>query len=144
MSISNLYSSGQHKMNLSHFANIVKIAKIDNLITDEEKQLLNKVAKRLNINEIDFEKILKSPDSYPIKSPVSYDERIERLYHLAKMILADGKADLEEVKLMRKIAVGLSFKKDNVEKVCDEAIHLVIKDNDLDDFIAAIKNVDSI
>jgi hypothetical protein len=43
---------------------------------------------------------------------------------------------------MRKIAIGLNFSIDNAEKVCDEAIFLVINNNDLNDFIAAIKKVD--
>jgi hypothetical protein len=33
MAISDLYSSGQHKQELGHFANIVKVAKVDGKIT---------------------------------------------------------------------------------------------------------------
>lgn len=144
MSISDLYSSGQHKQELGHFASIVKLAEDDGVITEGEQKLLDRSARRLNINEEEYKAILKSPEKYPVNPPVSYDDRIERLYRLAKMVLADGKVDLHEVQLMRKIAVGLHFEEDNAEKVCDEAIHLIINDNDLDDFTLAIKKVDSI
>ena len=57
------------------------------------------------------------------------------------MIFADEEVAKEEVGILRKIALALNFSDKNVEKVCDEAIHLVLNDNDLDDFTTAIKNV---
>jgi uncharacterized tellurite resistance protein B-like protein len=143
MAISDLYSSGQHKQELGHFANIVKIAKVDGKITKGEKALLIRAGKNLNITLEEFEIILKNPEKYPINPPVIYEERIERLYRLAKMILADGEAKTAEVALMQKIAVGLRFSIENAEKVCDEAIQLVLNNNQLPDFIIAIKKVDS-
>ncbi|CAL2103775.1 conserved protein of unknown function [Tenacibaculum sp. 190130A14a] len=144
MSISDLYSSGKHKQEIGHFASIVKIAKTDQIITEGEQRLLNLAAKKLHISDHEYEEILKSPEKFPVNAPVSYDERIERLYRLTKMIFADDSVDKNEVTLMRKIAVALQFPLDNVEKVCDEAIHLVMNDNDLEDFTTAIKKVNAV
>jgi len=144
MSISDIHLSGKHKGELGHFANIVQIAKKDNKITKGEQKLLDKLAISLHINEVEYQILLEAPEKYPLNPPVSYDERIERLYHLTKMIFADGKVSEDEVKLMRKVAIGLSFSPDNVEKVCDEAIHLVMNDNDLEEFTKAIKKVNKI
>ncbi len=141
MSISDLYSSGKHLQEIGHFASIVKIAKVDNTITEGEQKLLDRAAKKLNISSDEYEKILKSPENYPVNPPASYDDRIERLFRLTKMIFADEEVDKEEVGILNKIAVALQFPLDNVEKVCDEAIHLVLNDNDLEDFTAAIKRV---
>jgi len=79
-----------------------------------------------------------------VNPPVSYDESIERLYTLTKMIYADNKVDKEQMSLLHKISTALSFPLDNVEKVCDEAIHLVINENDLEDFTSAIKKVNAV
>lgn len=144
MALSDLYSSGKHKQEIGHFANVVKIAKADGKITDNEKALLIRAGKNLHISLEEFTIILNDPDKFPTNAPVSYNDRIERLYRLTKMILVDGEAKLTEVQLMRKIAIRLHFSHDNVEKVCDEAIHLVLNNNDLEDFIVAIKKVDSI
>jgi len=143
MAISDLYSSGQHKQELGHFSNIVKIAKLDGKITEGEKALLIRARKNLNITLEEFEIILKNPEKYPINPPVIYEERIARLFRLAKMILVDGEAKTEEVALMQKIAVGLHFSIENAEKICDEAVQLVLNNNELPDFIIAIKKVDS-
>jgi hypothetical protein len=65
------------------------------------------------------------------------------LYRLAKMILVDGEAKAAEVSLMRKIAIGLHFSVEKAEKICNEAIELVANKNELNDFIIAIKKIDS-
>ncbi|CAL2074826.1 TerB family tellurite resistance protein [Tenacibaculum finnmarkense genomovar finnmarkense] len=144
MSISDLYSTGKHKQEIGHFASVVKIAKTDGTISEKEQQLLERVAKKLNIDQTEYTAVLKSPEKYPVNPPVSYDERIERLYRLTKMVFADEHVDKKEVTLMQKIAVALQFPTDNVEKVCDEAIHLINNDNDLEDFTTAIKKVNTI
>ncbi len=144
MSISDLYSSGQHKQAVGHFASVVKIAITDGIIEEGEQKLLDKTAKILEIGEEEYKAILKNPDNYPVNAPVSYDERIERLYRLAKMILADNNVSKEEMALMRKISIALNFPVDNAEKVCDEAIHLIMNDNDLDSFTDAIKKVNAV
>jgi len=144
MSISDLYSSGEHKRNLGHFASVVKMAKIDEVISEGEQKLLDRTARRLNITDEEYKEILENPEKYPMNPPVGYDASIERLYSLTKMIYADDTPSKEEVGLLKKIAVGLTFPMDNIDKVCNEAVHLIMNDNDLDDFTAAIKAVNSI
>lgn len=143
MSISDLYSTGKHKQEIGHFASVVKIAETDGIISEGELLLLNRAAKKLNISNEEYQLILKSPEKYPINAPVSYEERIERLFLLTRMIFADEDVAKEEVGILRKIAVALHFSTENAEKVCDEAIHLVLNDNDLDDFTTAIKKVNA-
>ncbi|MCO7184205.1 TerB family tellurite resistance protein [Tenacibaculum sp. XPcli2-G] len=143
MSISDLYSSGKHKQEIGHFASIVKIAKTDGVISEGEQLLLDRAAKKLNINEEEYKGILKNPEKYPINAPISYEERIERLFHLTKMIFADENVAKEEVGILRKIAIALHFSTDNAEKVCDEAVHLVLNNNNLDNFTEAIKKVNA-
>jgi len=144
MPIYELYSWGKHNQEIGHFASIVKIALVDNTISEGEQKLLDRAARKLNIKDEEYQKILKNPENFPVNPPVGYDESIERLYFLTKMIFADGNVDKDEVALMRKITTALSFPLDNVEKVCDEAIHLVMNDNDLEDFTAAVKKVNAV
>ncbi|MGB1042793.1 MAG: TerB family tellurite resistance protein [Tenacibaculum sp.] len=144
MSISDLYSSGKHKQEIGHFASLVKIAKTDGIISKGEQKLLDRAAKKLNISKTEYEDILKRPEKYPVNPPVNYDDRIERLFRLTKMIFADAHIDKDQVILLQKTAVALHIPTDNVEKVCDEAIHLINNNNDLDDFTTAIKKVNAV
>ena len=144
MAISDYNLSGDQKRNLEHFASIARLAMADNVITEGEEILLKRLATRFHILEDQYEKILKNPAEYPVHTPHNYDERIERLYDLAKMIYADKDVTKEEAKILRKICVGLGFPLDNVEKVADEAIHLIMNENDLEVFNKAIKYVNRI
>ncbi len=141
MSVSklSLYANKGHKEALGHFANIVKIAKKDGVIVDSERKLLERMARELQVTEIEFDAVMENPDKFPINSPVSYDERIERLYSLSKMVLVDGTVDDLELQLLRRVAFKLHFEKD--EEVSKEAIRLIKEGVDLEDFTSAIKKV---
>jgi len=144
MAIVDYFATGEHKRNLGHFANLVEIAKIDDVITEGEEKLLKRTARRLNITDDEYKAVIKNPKKYPINPPIGYDASIERLYRLTQMIYADDTPTLDEVNVMKKVATALSFPLDNVDKVCSEAVHLVMNNNDLEDFITAIKKVNAI
>ncbi len=141
MSISDLYSSGLHKRSLGHFANIVKIALANGFIADSEKDLLDKMAKRLEISSPEYKNILKDPDAYHTNPPVDYDRRIERLFNLTEMVCADGKAGDGQLGLLNKISIGLGFSKEHFKDVTKEAINQFMKGSDIKEFAVAIKEV---
>lgn len=141
MAISDAFNTGGHKSNLGHFASIVKMALIDDVITEGEEKFLKRKARSLNITDEEVAKVLKNPDAYPINPPVSYDESIARLFRLTTMLYADETPSKEEVTFLKKIIVGLSFKTENIEKIASEAVHLIMNNNDEEDFSKAIKAV---
>lgn len=144
MALSDYNLSGEQKRNIAHFASIVRLALADDIITEGEEKLLKRVAKRFHILEEKYKEILENPDEYSQVTPHSYDERIEHLYDLATMVFADDDASKEEAKVLKKICIGLGFPIDNAEKVTDEAIHLILNNNDLEDFSKAIKRVNRV
>ncbi len=141
MAISDLFSSGQHKQEIGHFASIVKIAKTDSIISEGEKILLDRAAKKLHISATEYEKILENPDKFPVNPPVSYEERIERLHRLTQMIFANNHVEKEQVHLLRKIAVALHFSTDNIDQICSKAIQLIARNSDLETFSTSIKEI---
>jgi len=141
MSILDLFNRGFRKRNEDHFAAIVRVAMNDGVISDEEKAFLDRLAKKLDVSDIEYKKILKDFKSHPINPPLSYNHRLERLYDLSRMVSVDHiKGDHEEI-LLRKIAVGLGFSPENVEYVVGKALSLVSEHIDLDSFIYEIKNM---
>ena len=144
MSISNYNLKGDQKHNINHFAGLVKLAMADGEISEGESKLLNRAAKKLHILDEQVKNIIANYKDYPVTTPHGYDDRIELLYDLTKMLYADDEVASNEVSLLRRICVGIGFPVDNVDKVADEAIHLVLNDNDLEDFNKAIKYVNRI
>jgi len=141
MSFSDLFDSGFKKRNEDHFASIVRVAMDDGVISEEEKTFLDRLARRLAIGENDYINILKDYKSHPINPPTSYDNRLERLYDLSRMVYVDHiKGDHEET-LLIKIAVGLGFNPDNAKYVVDKALTLVNNGVDLETFTEEIKKM---
>jgi len=141
MSISDIYDNEFRKRNKDHFAAIVRLALIDDVITEDEQKFLNRLADNLNISKEDYKKIMKDYASHPINPPISYDHRLERLYDLARMVMADKIRSKNQVKLLRKFCVGLGFHAVNVKYIAKKALDLVKRGDDLDDFIYGIKNM---
>ncbi len=141
MSVLNYKFSGDEERRIGHFSSIVKLALADNIITEGEEKLLKKLADKLIISEELYNSIIKNPEKYSVKGLHNYNDRIEHLYDLAKMIYADGSVSKEEASVLIKICVGLGFPINNAEKIADEAIHLILKNNNLEDFTEAIKQV---
>ncbi|WP_299047903.1 hypothetical protein [uncultured Polaribacter sp.] len=141
MAILDIYTTGLQKQAVGHFANIVKLAKSDYKITEEENSFIEKMAIKLNIGLTTKNLVLKNPYLFPIQPPVHYEDRITRLYNLAKMIIADGKVALEEKKLLRKLAIGIGFPLSKAKRVCKKALKMVKQNKSLEDFIFEIKRV---
>ncbi len=141
MSISDLFDSGFQKRNQDHFAAIVKVAMTDEVITDEEKAFLDRLARRLDISDNDYKEILKDYNTHPINPPTSYDKRLERLFDLAKMVYADHVKGEGQVVLLEKLSIGLGFRSENAKYVVDKALILVNQGVDGDTFADEIKNM---
>jgi uncharacterized tellurite resistance protein B-like protein len=141
MSISDLFDSGFKKRNEDHFAAIVRVAMSDDIINDAEKAFLDRLARNLNISEHEYKLILKDYKTHPINPPLSYDRRLERLYDLARMVWADHMEGKDQVKMLKKICIGLGFKSENVKYITDKALKLVQQNIDLDTFTEEMKTM---
>ena len=141
MSISDLFESGFKKRNEDHFAAIVRVAMTDGVISDVEKAFLDRLATRLDITELEYKQILKDYNIHPINAPHSYDERLERLYDLARMVWVDDIEDPNQHWLLEKLCVGLGFHAQNVKYIADKALSLAHDKVDADTFNLEMKNM---
>ncbi|MEO9892365.1 TerB family tellurite resistance protein [Aurantibacter sp.] len=141
MSISDLFDSGFRKRNQDHFAAIVRVAMSDGVITEDERAFLDRLARKLDVSEDDYAKILKDYASHPINPPTSYDRRLERLFDLTRMVYADHELGEKQVSMLERMGVGLGFNPINVSYVVDKALKLVSAGVDEDNFIDEIKNM---
>ena len=124
MTFSELFDSGFKKRNQDHFAAIVRIAMDDNVITEEEKAFLDRLARKLNISKLVYDAILEDYKSHTINPPITSERRLERLFDLARMVYADHIKDEHEVLILTKIAVGLGYTK-NTEDIVNKALDIV-------------------
>ena len=124
MTFSELFDSGFKQRNQDHFAAIVRIAMDDDVVTEEEKAFLDRLARKLEISKAMYATIMKDYKTHPINPPATTELRLERLFDLARMVYADHIKDEHEVQILTKIAVGLGYTKDP-KAVVNKALDLV-------------------
>ena len=109
MSISEIFQTGERKQDISHFRNMVMIAKSDGVISEEEIELLHKIGRKISLSDDQTKAIIKNPEEHPITPPVSRIERFEQMVNLVQMVAADGKVEDSEMAILERIAVGIGY-----------------------------------
>lgn len=140
MSFADLYSSGEHRRNVAHFAALATLASIDGEISTEEKKLLDRFATKLDITESEYEEVFKKENKYPIDSTPDSEKRLERLYDLFRIVYSDHKIDDEERLLIKKYAIGLGFTGEKADAIIERSIAIFGGRIDFDDYLYLVKN----
>lgn len=134
MSFTDLFYSGTHRKNLSHFASMASLAAQDGMVTHKEEQLLKVFARRLDIHESEYKEILKDPRKYPIQPSNSIDHRLERILDLFKMMLIDKHIAREEVELIGRYGIALGFTKEQADNIIKRSLDLFNGDISVEDY----------
>lgn len=135
MPISDLFGHGEHLRNLGHFASIVNLAAVDGEITPAEEVQLRRFARKLDINENEYSKVLENPTGFPINPHNSVQERLQRLHDLFKIIFSDNVIDKEEARLVKRYAIGLGFSPDAADGIIKRSIDIFTGQIDFDDYL---------
>ena len=139
MSYSGIFSGNFKTRNRDHFAAIVRVALSDNIITEKEQKFINRLAILLEIDQSEVDQTIKNPESYPINPPSNEQRRLERLYDLSRIVVADDIADEDEIELLKKFILALGFPSEEVDLITKKAIKLVQNDTEEDEFISSFK-----
>src|SRR3970282_1653064 len=121
MSFSDLFDSEFKQRNKGHFSAIVRVALADGKFAPEEKAFLDKLALRLEISPPEYAEILENPLKYPINPPYLHEQRLERLFDLARMVHVDHHLGDKQDLLLRKIGLALGFPPENVDYIIEKA-----------------------
>lgn len=140
MGIADLYTSGEHRRNLAHFASLATLAAVDGEISSEEKGMLDRFATKLDITEAEYKEVMKKENKYPIVPPHDSEKRLERLYDLFRIIFSDHLIDDEEMVLLKKYAIGLGFSGEKADKIIEKSVAIFSGRIDFDDYIYLLKS----
>ncbi|MDT0643166.1 TerB family tellurite resistance protein [Zunongwangia sp. F363] len=124
MSFSDLFGSGEHLRNLSHFAAIVNLAAVDGEINPKEEVMLARFARKLDINEDEYARVLENPTAFPLTASHSVEKRLERLHDLFRIIYADHEMDDEEAEMIKRYAIGLGFSGEAADGIIKRSVEI--------------------
>ena len=100
----------------THVANLIKLAKSDRELIQDEVTFIKSIAIKLGVDSSDFNKIALNVESVKDVTPVSVEVKARQFYDILTLMSIDQKADKEEEKLSRELGQKLGFTNDQVER----------------------------
>ena len=135
MPIIDLYKHGEGRSNLAHFAALATLANLDGIITKEEKEILDYFAAKLGITDAEYKEVMKKDNKYPIESPLTHEERMERLYDFFRIIVSDFDMHKAQLHMVETYAIALGFSPVKAKKVIEKSIKIFSGQIDLQDYM---------
>ena len=106
-----------------HFTHLVKIALADGLVDNSEHELLQKFGKKLNLTEQEVELLIATPGKTTFHPPYHLSERFDQIYDIVKLILVNGNASQESMRIANCYVVAAGFEISEADKL----IHFLVK-----------------
>jgi len=103
----------------SHLLNLYALALTDSQFDEREILMLYKIAGEKGVPEEELEKLLLNPVTLKFQIPDTAEEKIAFLYDYAKMIVADGAIDENEMKSLEKFCLRFDFDTENIPVIVE-------------------------
>ncbi len=145
MGIIDAYENAEFRNKISVLATLIKLSFADGILDENEMKIIEKVAREYGLlDPEDLRFLIKNYEKYSLEPAYNYDERIEQLYYLTKIIYADGHIDKAELKILKNAIVALGFPPKNVDIIYETAIGKIVDEADPEEFTKAIKKANKL
>ena len=105
--------------NKSHLANLIRIAKADEVVSPEEILFIHTLALKLGISGDDFKQIVGDPERTKFVSPSNTKDKLAYFYELLVMMNMDLEVTEEERKISREIGSRFGLNLSKVDAALD-------------------------
>ena len=124
MPIVDLYKHSEARRNLAHFAAMATLAAVDGEINPNEKKVLDRFADKLGITDAEYKEVMKKENKFPIETPLTMKERLERLHDFFRIIFSDHEIEEEQRGMVERYAIALGFPPKMATEVVQKSIQI--------------------
>jgi uncharacterized tellurite resistance protein B-like protein len=111
----------------SHFLRLYNMALIDDSFDVLELQMLYRFGEERGIRKEELDKLFLNPVNHVSETIEDVNTKIEYLYDLTSMILADGKVEIDELNALKKYCKKFDFLDENIDELASYLIDSVQK-----------------
>lgn len=119
-----IFGGGNHKRKLGHFSALVKAVHVDGEMSPEEEFLLLRFARKLDINELEYNEIIKNPQKYNVYPTNSHEIRLKQLHDMLQIIFVDHAIDDEEERFLNRYALVIGFPETEAARIIKRSIEI--------------------
>ena len=102
------------QQNKEYFIHLVRVAKADDVISDNEFELLHEIGKKLRFTDPEIDTLIESTGKFDYIPPYELSSRFEQVYEIVKMTLSDGVIDKNEMRLASNFASKSGFTENEI------------------------------
>lgn len=114
MDTSEKYGQINRNQDEEHFYHLVQLAIADGVIHDDEMQMLHRCGRSIGLSDLEIDDTIESTKKTTFIPPYELSKRFEQMYDMVKMILADGKIDNTEMRLVTGLALKSGFNENEI------------------------------
>jgi uncharacterized tellurite resistance protein B-like protein len=103
----------------THFLNLYQMALTDSEFHEKEIVLLYNLAKEKGISKETIDSLILNASPLQLVYPETTTEKIEYLYDYARLILADGIVQAEEMKTLEKFCLKFQFEQSHIAAISE-------------------------
>lgn len=111
----------------SHFLRLYNMALIDDKFDVLELQMLYRFGEERGIRKEELDKLFLNPVNHISETIEDINTKIEYLYDLTSMILADGNVEVDELNALKKYCKKFDFLDENIDELAEYLIDSVKK-----------------
>lgn len=102
-----------------HLTQLLNMALSDNQLDPSEVRKIYEIAAAKGVSRAEMDVIIEDPGEVYMDHLHTVEEKVELLYDLALIILADNRVDPEEVSLLRDVILQLGFLPENTNTIAN-------------------------
>jgi uncharacterized tellurite resistance protein B-like protein len=123
----------------SHFLNLYSMALADTQIDTSELEALYKIGQEKGIEKSEIDYVILNPDKVKFSFPDTLEEKIVYLFDFAKIIIADGIVDKNEIKTLELFCNRFGFEETNASAITEFLISSAKDNKQTDELLLIIK-----
>jgi uncharacterized membrane protein YebE (DUF533 family) len=104
----------------NHIKNLLSLAKADGHVHEKERAVIIKIGKRYGLKEWQINQLMESDEKFTLDVPNNHRDKMNLLYDLMLIVLADGFVDKNEILFVENVVKEFGMKKEIVKWLIDE------------------------
>lgn len=106
----------------AHLVNLFLVAGADGRISRDEFELLFQLGRKVGVTDQELARITADHDDTALLLPETVEERVQHLFELITMVVADHKIHIREVELCKRIALAYGIEREVVDQLVDKLV----------------------
>jgi len=104
----------------NHIKNLLSLAKADGFVHEKERAVVMKIGKKYGLKDRQIIQLMESDEKFTLNVPDNHKDKMNLLYDLMLIVLADGVVDKNEIAFVENVVKEFGMKKEVVKWLIDE------------------------